>query len=167
MFFVKAEKADAIWVGGVAPECVDEFNQAGFGVWETLNDFGELRDGEQPDTELLERISGWGISSLGALELDRVKRGLLPSCVVETAEGCDVRWHAEPGSRGRNYAEIAQGLARRYGGRAVDLTGLVRAWGFLQSTPSKPRHIVRLVHLAHRLYTEEQMLIHCRREGNA
>lgn len=117
----------------------EKYNREGYGIFQTVNYFLGPRRKEN-----LVEINAWFVEiDSGTKEsmLAKIKRGLVPTMIVETKKGFHVYWKAKDGKT-ENWKDIVQNrLIPFYGGdkKAKDICRILRVPGFLhQKDPSDP-----------------------------
>lgn len=134
-------------------------NQKGYGIYWTVNEFNGPRRAEN-----LVRVNSWAIELDGGDKLDqwrRIKKGIVPSLIIETKNGFHVYFHAKDGKAETYKAIVADRLVPFFGAdpRAKDVARILRVPGFLHWKDILNPYPVKTVHEADVSYTEEEMLM--------
>lgn len=139
------------------PNEAKEWNEKGFGIFLTVNDFS----GERRITNL-KRVNAW------AVDLDtgtkdemaaKIRSGLTPSLVVETKRGFHCWWVAKDAEAKYWNAIVLDRLVPFYGAdkNARDLCRVLRAPGFLHLKDPKDPFLVQEVFRYEVSYSQEQV----------
>jgi hypothetical protein len=153
--------------GGAAIELPDpaidpiaalEWNERGWGIFWTVNEFNGPRKAEN-----LVRINAWAIDmdeGTKDAQLERIRRGLVPSLVVETARGFHVYWHAKDATAEAYNSIVSERLLPYYGAdpKAKDLARLLRVPGFNHMKDLEHPFPIRAVFQRSVSYSEAEML---------
>lgn len=145
----------------IAPEEAGDYNEKGFGVFWTVNDF----KGRRRVTEELTKINSW------AIDIDNMDKRLLleklskaplpPSRIVETKSGLHVYWFAKAGATPDAFRSIVDDrLCYFFEGdkKAKDLCRVLRVPGFLHMKDPANPFFVRILYETKNEYSEEEMI---------
>src|SRR3954454_14282930 len=113
----------------IHPDQAAEYNARGYGIFQTVNEFQGPRR-----IQNLTRINAWAVDmddGTKAEQLARIKRGLVPTMVIETKRGYQVYWAAKGAKPEHWNAIVAARLVPYYGAdtRARDLARILRMPG--------------------------------------
>jgi hypothetical protein len=142
----------------IDPIAAHEWNEIGWGIFWTVNEFSGPRKAEN-----LVRINAWAVDmdeGTKAEQLERIRRGLVPSLVVETSRGFHVYWNAKDGKPETYSSIVSDRLLPFYGAdpKAKDLARILRVPGFKHmKDPEKP-FLIRAVFTKNVAYSEAEML---------
>lgn len=135
-----------------------EYNAKGYGIFHTVQEFFGARR-----IPHLVHINAWAVDiDKGTKDqmLDKIKRGLPPTMVVETRAGFHVYWKAKDATKENWRALMELRLVPFYEAdkKAKDLARLLRVPGFLhQKDPANP-FLVKKIHEQRVEYSEREML---------
>jgi predicted metallopeptidase len=135
-----------------------EWNAKGFGIFHTVQEFRGKRR-----LENLVHINAWAVDMDKGTKpemLERIKRGLTPTMVVETKNGFHVYWKAKDATR-ETWPHIVQNRLVPYyeaDKKAKDLARILRTPGYYhQKDPSDP-FLVKRFHYQHVEYSAAELL---------
>jgi hypothetical protein len=137
---------------------LQDMNDLGFGIFWTVNEFNGPRRKES-----LVRINSWAVDLDSGTKLEqwkRIKKGLLPSLVVETKRGFHVYFNAKDGTPERWNEILSDRLVPYYQAdeNAKDLCRILRVPGYYhRKDPSEP-FLVKTVFESQVSYREEDLL---------
>jgi hypothetical protein len=134
-----------------------EYNSKGYGIFQTVNSFTGPRR-----IENLTKINAWAVDiDDGPKEeqIKRLKRGLVPTLVVETKRGFQAYWAAKDAKKEHWNAIVLERLVPFYGAdrNARDLARILRKPGFLHLKDPTAPFMVRKVWEWEVSYSEVQM----------
>ena len=134
--------------------------ERGFGVFATVNDFGDLP--RRKDN--LRAICAWAVDmddgTKAEMRAKLLKAPLIPTVIVETKRGYQAQWFARPGARAVHWnAIVLERLVPAFGAdrNARDLCRILRVPGFLHLKDPKDPFEVKIVWQHRVSYTEAQM----------
>ncbi len=142
----------------ITPEEALDLNQRGWGIFWTVNEFSGPRKKEN-----LVRVNSWAIDmDTGGKneQWTRIKRGLVPSRVVETKRGFHVYFDAKNGTAENWNAIVSDRLVPFYQAdpNAKDLARILRVPGFYHSKNLLSRFEIKTVFEKAVSYSEADML---------
>lgn len=142
----------------VTPESAPEWNQKGYGIFWTVNEFTGRRKGQN-----LKRLNSWYVE---IDEIDKAEQMALieaspvpPNLIIESKRGFQIYWNCREAGV-ENYGEVLKRLRAFFCGddRAKDTARVLRAPGYLHlKNPDEPFH-VSVVWDLEGTYTERLML---------
>ncbi|MDX2244315.1 MAG: hypothetical protein NW224_26880 [Leptolyngbyaceae cyanobacterium bins.302] len=135
-----------------------ELNTKGYGIFETINEFNGSRK-----VDNLSKIIAWAVDideSSKEVQLERIKKGLIPSLVVETKRGFHLHWLAVDATIENWKSIVKDRLVPFYGAdpKACDLARILRKPGFYHMKDPLSPFMVKEVWKWKVAYTEKQML---------
>lgn len=134
-----------------------KLNEKGYGVFWSVNKFGEYRR-----TECLSQIRAWHVDIDGLPKVDQVRlinsSPIYPSKVIESKNGYHIYFNAQNASLFA-HKYVLKGLCQHFHGdqRAAIVTALLRAPGFKHWKDQDSPFVVREVFSSGLSYTESQM----------
>lgn len=142
------------------PEAV-EANGHGFGIFQTVNDFGD----DPRRKECLKSILAWAVDiDEGSKERqrDRIQKSpLVPSIINETKAGYHVWFFARPGATPEGWVEIVKNRMVNFFGadpNAADVCRILRAPGYVHWKDPEDPFLICTVFKRSVTYSEDQML---------
>lgn len=134
-----------------------EWNQKGYGIFHTVNEFWVTRRKQN-----LLFVNAWAIdmdegdkkSMLGL-----IKKGLIPTLVIETKRGYHAYWAAKDGTPENYKLIVANRLVPYYNAdkRAKDICRILRAPGYYHMKDPQNPFLIKTVHSTHVKYSEKEM----------
>lgn len=158
MMFARLDKDDQNYpMISVAPEHAKDYNEKGYGVFRTVNEFFSKRRIEE-----LKTIRYWYVEMDGdkGAQLLRIKKSpIYPSRIVESKNGYHIYFSAIEATLD-TYREIQEGLIHHFKAdpRAKDVTRVLREPGFLHWKDANDPFLVREIFKYDVAYREKDML---------
>lgn len=151
------DKASRGGMFAVNAQDAPSWNEAGWGIFHAVNEF----EGMTRRIDTLKRINSWFVETDNQPKqkvVETIKRGLIPSLIVESKRGYHIYWDAEDASV-IEYEAIQERLISFFGADkgVKDLARVLRAPGFKHlKNPSEPFLIKEVFRSGH-VYKQKSM----------
>ncbi len=153
------QSKDAMGMFGIPGADAHSWNKKGYGIFWTVNSF----DGKRQIVNLTQ-VNGWVVDMDNGTKqemLVQIKKGLVPSMVVETKRGYHVYFKAKDGTKENWNLIIKNYLVPFYHSdrNAVDLARVLRRPGFLHMKDPTNPFLIKTVWEHDVQYSEKEMIL--------